>query len=89
MGHVSVPASTNLGAQLFASDASYAHLTPGGWTTLQYSVPAGTSTPLYALGVQFLNSSATYSSVVLMPTALRSSYGLVNQHQRPVLLQIR
>ncbi len=30
---VRAPAGANLGAQLFVSDAGYAHLTAGGWTT--------------------------------------------------------
>jgi hypothetical protein len=71
--HVWAPTGSNLGAQLFVSDAGYAWhmagyvtLAAGGWTTLTYTVPSGLSTPFYAVGVQFLNNSATLSGTLYL-----------------------
>jgi hypothetical protein len=71
--HVWAPPGSSLSAQLFVSDAAYSwhmegylSLAPGGWTTLQYTVPAGSTTPFYALGVQFLNTGSTFSGTVYL-----------------------
>ena len=74
------PSGSNLAAQLFASDAQYTWhmegyvtLSAGGWTTLTYTIPSGIPTPLYALGVQYLNNSGTPFSGSLYVDAIDAS----------------
>ncbi len=76
--HVWAPAKSNLGAQLFVSDANwswhmegYVSLAPGAWTTLTYTIPSGAPTPFRELGIQFLYSSSSGFSGTLYLDAVQ------------------